>query len=225
MGFEGFPRKLRYTPVPNQIFGSLLADIDDLVEMKCLLRFLWMLHQKKGFPRTVSLAEFFSDPVLAKAVRGSSDTLESKISHALCKAVDRGVLLSAHTDYGGTEDTVYLLNTEPDRKAMDGIESASFVANVVDSVGIQAPPKPNIFGLYEDNIGMLSAIITEELKEAEALYPQSWIEDAFREAVRQNKRSWRYICAILERWEREGKNDGGLGRHTKADGREGYLGR
>ena len=31
----------------------------------------------------------------------------------------------------------------------------------------------------------------DELREAENLYPASWIEDAFREAVEQNKRSWR----------------------------------
>ncbi|HAL47899.1 MAG TPA: DNA replication protein DnaD, partial [Dehalococcoidia bacterium] len=34
-------------------------------------------------------------------------------------------------------------------------------------------------------------------------------------AVRQNKRSWRYIASILERWEREGRGDGKSGRYTK----------
>jgi DnaD/phage-associated family protein len=68
--------------------------------------------------------------------------------------------------------------------------------------------KPNIFTLYEENIGLLSPMIAEELKQAEKLYPPSWIEEAFKEAVSLNKRSWRYICRILERWAAEGKESG-----------------
>ncbi|MCY4654127.1 MAG: DnaD domain protein, partial [Dehalococcoidia bacterium] len=68
--------------------------------------------------------------------------------------------------------------------------------------------RPNIFALYESNIGMLSPMIADELKEAETLYPVEWIEDAFREAVAQNARSWRYIVRILESWEREGRSRG-----------------
>ena len=68
---------------------------------------------------------------------------------------------------------------------------------------------PNIFAMYEDNIGMLNPMIAEELKIAESSYPPTWIEESFRIAVVQNKRSWRYIANILDRWEREGKTDAG----------------
>jgi DnaD/phage-associated family protein len=77
--------------------------------------------------------------------------------------------------------------------------------------------QPNIFTLYEKNIGMLTPIIAEELKEAEKIYPPSWIQDAFKEAVDLNKRSWRYISRILERWAAEGKHDGEPGRDTQTD--------
>ena len=83
--------------------------------------------------------------------------------------------------------------------------------------GIIPQQRPNIFTLYEQNIGMLSPIITDELKEAEKHYPAQWIEDAFKEAVDLNKRNWRYISRILERWAAEGKIDGKPGRHTKAE--------
>jgi DnaD/phage-associated family protein len=82
---------------------------------------------------------------------------------------------------------------------------------------ITVPDKPNIFALYEQNIGTLSPIIVEELREAERLYPASWIQDAFREAVDLNKRSWRYIERILERWAAEGKDDGEPGRYPQAE--------
>jgi DNA replication protein DnaD len=53
--------------------------------------------------------------------------------------------------------------------------------------------------------------------EAEETYPASWIEDAFREAIRLNKRNWKYILAILVRWQAEGRDE--IDRRT--DGRPG----
>jgi DNA replication protein len=44
------------------------------------------------------------------------------------------------------------------------------------------------------------------LKEAEETYPAEWIADAMRIAVEKNKRVWRYVAAILERWNREGRD-------------------
>ena len=62
----------------------------------------------------------------------------------------------------------------------------------------QAPDvKPNIFALYEENVGIIGPMMAEALKEAETTYPAAWIEEAFREAVARNKRSWRYIETIL----------------------------
>jgi DnaD/phage-associated family protein len=65
--------------------------------------------------------------------------------------------------------------------------------------------RPNIFVLYEQNIGLLSPLLADELKDAADLYPAEWIEAAFREAVQHNKRKWSYIRAILRRWETEGR--------------------
>jgi DNA replication protein len=65
--------------------------------------------------------------------------------------------------------------------------------------------RPNIFVLYEQNIGLLSPLIADQLKDAAEQYPPEWIEAAFREAVQQNKRKWNYISAILRRWETEGR--------------------
>jgi DNA replication protein len=65
--------------------------------------------------------------------------------------------------------------------------------------------RPNIFVLYEQNIGLLSPLIADELKDAADHYPADWIEAAVREAVLHNKRKWSYIRAILRRWETEGR--------------------
>ncbi len=65
--------------------------------------------------------------------------------------------------------------------------------------------RPNIFVLYEQNIGLLSPLIADQLRDAADHYPQEWIEAAFREAIQYNKRNWKYISAILRRWETEGR--------------------
>ena len=65
--------------------------------------------------------------------------------------------------------------------------------------------RPNIFTLYEQNVGLVLPLVAEELREAGEHYPREWVEEAFRQAVQQNKRKWSYIRAILRRWEAEGK--------------------
>jgi DnaD/phage-associated family protein len=63
-----------------------------------------------------------------------------------------------------------------------------------------------VFKLYEENIGPLTPLIADMLKEAEVFYPAEWFEEAFTIAVKNNKRNWRYVEAILKRWKEEGKN-------------------
>ena len=76
------------------------------------------------------------------------------------------------------------------------------------------PEEPNrrdertsVFRLYEENVGLVTPLIAEQLAEAERQYPGEWIEDAFRLAVAYNRRSWRYVERILQRWATEGKDD------------------
>ncbi|WP_126627369.1 DnaD domain-containing protein [Dictyobacter alpinus] len=85
-----------------------------------------------------------------------------------------------------------------------GVYASSIGYNSIRPMHIEVE-RPNIFVLYEQNIGLLSPMIADELKDAADHYPQDWIEAAFREAVEQNKRKWSYIRAILRRWETEGR--------------------
>src|SRR5437660_7829470 len=50
--------------------------------------------------------------------------------------------------------------------------------------------RPNIFKLYEQNIGLLTPLVADHLRDAADLYPEEWIESAFREAVQHNIRKW-----------------------------------
>ncbi len=79
---------------------------------------------------------------------------------------------------------------------------------------------PNIFRLYEEHIGPLTPMIAEALGDAEDTYPPIWIEEAVRIAVENNKRSWRYVEAILERWQQEGRDERKDKRYAEKNGRE-----
>ena len=220
MKFSGFPRRVRSIPAPAPLFGALLEQIDDLAELKCTLRILWLLQQKKGFPRFVTLKEARADRTLANALPPEPDA----IPKALDACVRRGTLTMAVSGSGADEERLYALNTETDRLALSRAADAVVVGHSqirpVPEPWDASVERPNIYALYEANIGMLSPIIAEELKEAEALYPMVWIEKAFREAANNNVHNWRYIKRILESWEREGSPDGVVtygksGRHSK----------
>jgi DnaD/phage-associated family protein len=58
-------------------------------------------------------------------------------------------------------------------------------------------------------------MIAEELRDAEETYSAQWIEDAVRIAVENNARSWRYIIAILEKWQVKGRDEQKDRRDTK----------
>jgi DNA replication protein len=228
MAFSGFPRGVLSTPVPEPLLNSLLAEIEDLAELKVTLRGLWLTHQKKGALRAVSREEFLNDGVLLRGLQGVGSSPREAIEQGLERAVRRRTLLVFQPDPARPGYRLYALNTQGHRRALQQAVAGALVAGPGEGIGEAAiaPPtedKPNIFALYENNIGTISPLLAEQLKEAEELYPGPWISDAFQISVTQNKRSWAYISTILRRWLEEGKDLGEPGGHSKADNRTEYL--
>ncbi len=205
--FLGFPGQTEVTPIPNLFFASVLPQIDDVAELKAILYVFWLVS-RRGKNRFVSLAELVSKGWLA----------EDELRQALAKAVERRVLLSLEVEVDGKTEELYLVNDASGRREIEKIQQGKVpeVRPLIDRAGKSGKSElGNIFSLYEQNIGLLTPMIADELREAEKLYPWEWIESAFREAVALNKRNWRYISRILERWAVEGKDDGKVGRYSK----------
>jgi len=117
------------------------------------------------------------------------------------KAVKRGSILQVQRD----SDVYFLLNSPRGRAVAQAIASGSWTPEVTDST---VPfERPNIFRLYEENIGPLTPLIADALKDAEETYSAEWIAETIDLAVRNNKRSWRYCEAILKRWKEEGRGE------------------
>ena len=199
--FPGFGAAVKRLPVPAPLLSSLLAEITDCAELKCTLRFLWHEAQQSGAPKRVPLSGLRVDEVLLEAL-GSEDEIERGIA----LAVERGTLIEA----GGW----LLLRTPQNERAAERLGPAP--AHIVAG---HPSERPNIFQLYEENIGILTPIVADELRAAEEEYPPEWVEAAIRETAAGNVHSWRYAAAVLERWKREGKGTktlGKPGRHPEA---------
>ncbi len=215
--FEGFTSKTEFTAIPNPFFSSLLPQIDDLAELKITLYIFWALYRKKGFPRFISYTQLQSDESLMSGL-ANDGSAEDQLATGLELAVKRGTLLRLELEKNEETSVLFFLNNEPDRLAVEQIQNGEILLEGIAKTEPALPiEKLNIFTLYEQHIGLLTPIIAEELKEAEDVYPASWIEDAFREAVSLNKRSWRYISRILERWDSQGKDDGRTGTDSQKD--------
>jgi DnaD/phage-associated family protein len=205
--FKGFPAgELRFTAVPDLFFARLLPQIDSLAELKVTLHFLWVHYRQAR--QVISFSELLTDETLVHSLALIDEKVEEALRQGLARAVERGTLLYAQVeDEAGSHD-LYYLNSERGRQAHAKLEAGEI--GVVATSGAEvAPPakRPNIFELYEDNISLISPIIADELKDAEATYPPEWIEDAFKIAVENNVRKWSYIRAILERMANAGRGD------------------
>ena len=215
-GFTGFPAgKQPYTPVPNLFFSELLPDVDHLGELKVTLHIFWLLTRKKGERRYVSDRELAADQRLLSGLASPGMSPEDALRDALERAVAWRILLKVKV---GEQDW-YFVNSEKGRQAVDDLMAGRWTPEEPEEPVRLQSHRPNIFVLYEQNVGPLTPLLAEELMEAEDTYPANWIEDAFREAVELNKRSWRYIQRILERWAAEGKTDETSRRSDEGDWR------
>lgn len=221
-GFSGFPAgKTRTTPVPNLFFSELLPQIDDLDELKLTLYCFWSMALKEGSLRHVSRSELQKDEALLASFEKPG---EATLRNALERACARGTLLHITVDGADGHEDYFFLNTPKGRAAVDGIASGDWRptndAQAPISVMVE---RPNIFSLYEQNIGALTPLMADSLRDAERNFPAEWVKEAIRMAVENNARSWRYVLAILDRWEREGKDDHGKGRADTEKHRRRYL--
>ena len=206
--FKGFPEgKQHQVSIPSLLFKELLPIIDDLGEMKISLYTFWRLDRMEGALRFLRFSDLASDPELLTGLHKPGVSDKESLHEALNRAVQRGTLLEFKSVPPEGDEIVYFLNSPRGRAALQALKSGKWHAELpAAEPPLEIGKPPNIFRLYEENIGALSPMIAESLKDAEKTYPLVWIEEAIRIAVENNKRNWRYIVAILERWGREGKH-------------------
>jgi DNA replication protein len=227
--FTGFPNSAEGTVIPNAFFARVLPEITDPAELVVSAYVFFALGLHRRQPRFVTLREMEADAGLSRALANLCPGQdESPLTRGLDLTVARGTLVravlrsaTADQDERGRPDerseTLYTANMPANVRGLERLAA--------EGVSIERPlpaaerdaAAPNIFALYEANIGSITPLLVDDLREAEERYPPEWIEAAIREAAELNKRSWRYVRAILQRWETEGRGHEEHRRDPEAD--------
>jgi DNA replication protein len=207
--FPGFTDSDPSTPIPAAFFRHLLTEIDDLEELKVTLFALWQIGNMEGRVHYMREADFVACLPHPQA--------------ALEKALHRGSLLQAIPPASNRKGRnpappLYFLNSARGRAAALAYTQGGWQPEP-GAPALPSPDRPNIFKQYEENIGPLTPIIADALKDAEQTFQPEWVAEALEIAVKNNKRNWKYVEAILRRWKEEGHAKKQDRRNAQEDGR------
>lgn len=209
MSFRGFAEnERRQIPIPEQFFRELLGEIDDLDELRLTLNIFWRLQHQEGPFRAVRWRDLSEDDSLFRALGGKRTAVDAALEKAVAKAEQRGSLLTVTIDTEGGAERLVMLNSPRGRAALAAVRRGDLRLSSNPAQPLKfAGERPNVYQLYEASIGPLTPMIADALKDAETTYDPAWVAEAIQIAVERNKRHWRYVDAILRRWEQGGRDD------------------
>lgn len=207
--FPGFSEKqLKQTKIPEIFFQEILPNIDHLGELKLTLYIFWRLSRMEGTFKYLTRRQIIEDQRFMKCLGNSPAEAQTFLDGSLESAVTRGTFLKAVLEMDAGTEILYFLNSPKGLAAVEAIGSGQWHAGGEAHQPQEIlPAAPNIFQLYEDNIGPLTPMIADAIGDTQDTYPNNWIEEAIQIAAENNKRSWKYIEAILKRWHQEGKHE------------------
>jgi DNA replication protein len=205
--FPGFSEeKSEQTSIPSSFFSDMLCQIDTLGELKTTLYAFWYLQKQEGEVPFLEVKNLVSDKKFMAGLSESPVEAEKILEDSLRCAVNRGTLLKVGMKNDKT--TLFLLNTPRGRAAVKAIQKEEWDPRKTLRAEISLEnERPDIFQLYEKNIGPLTPMIAEDLKEAEKDYPIEWVKDAIHISVQKNVRRWNYVSAILKSWKEKGRHE------------------
>tara|TARA_B100002052_G_C15862931_1_gene590985 strand:+ start:7 stop:741 length:735 start_codon:yes stop_codon:yes gene_type:complete len=216
-----------YIPIPIELTSSLLKDIDSYEEFKCTLRIFSLIFSLRPKRLWISFEELIADPVLLESIHpGNSQNKTEIIIKSIYAAKKRKTIVIREKVKDQIQNSIILINDKISNELLKRKDIGNLDNGLdLEQTDFQSSQKPqsNIYGLYEDNIGQMTPLLAEELKLAEKKYPNSWIQEAITEAVKNNIRNWKYISSILNRWQIEGRTNGESTRYSKKSERESQL--
>lgn len=213
--FNGFPNgKLQTLPLPRLLFTELLPKIDHLAELKLTLHCFLLLDRTRRGEAWIWGDELRRDERLLASLRNVSSlhTPEESLELALERALARNTLLTLSVSRPGAEASrqALFLNTESGRWLWQRVRNGDVLDWQRDlGDGRESSAHSTPFKLYQQNIGLLTPIVADQLRSLEQDFPEEWLCEAIEISVSNNKKSLAYIRGILNRWHREGKAHGG----------------
>ncbi|MEA4812838.1 MAG: DnaD domain protein [Anaerolineaceae bacterium] len=151
-------------------------------------------------PSVLALVKFFQQ--LGEAEYLEPASLEWLPSEVLKILLETGFLLRFESS--NEQNTVFLPGTPKGRAQWEALHKGTMRPEELKGNAAQSF-RPNLFKLYEDNIGPLTPMVAELLQEDAREYPAEWFQDAIKEAINHNARKWSYVRAVLKRWKENGR--------------------
>jgi DnaD/phage-associated family protein len=222
--FNGFPAIGKGTVLPNAFFTDVLPQLRTPAEV---LAFLWvcrLVQEQRGDHRFVSAEQLWA-VAPARAAFESAGADRHALDRGLERCRELGALLALRLAGEAGQETVYFVNNPGSRRAVARAHAGELALRP-ETVALppETEQRPGIFRLYEENIGTVTPLVGERLLAAIDDYPAEWIEEAFREAAELNRRNWRYIERILQKWAQEGRGYEASGRDSFEERKRRYLG-
>jgi DNA replication protein len=200
-------------PVPTTFLTEIIPAMTDIAEIQVFLALTRLALDAGELTTPIEEATVVRDRALRSALRviGSGNEADFRIATGLDLVVGRGVVIRFQTVSDQVERIWYVIATAEARLSVERMLAGSILPPRSlwdgDYPPRIEPERPTVFRLYEQNIGLLSPLIADQLVRAMERYPRDWIEDAIGEAVAYNRRSWRYIQRILQNWAATGRTE------------------
>ncbi len=209
MTFKGFsPDPAHSSIVPEIFFSEVLPQINSLGEIKVLLYAFWYLGKVEQDPAFITHQQFAKDKKFMAGLAENQVDAIKVLEESLESCVKRQTLLAGYPTKKDFSEGIFFINNAKGRAAVLSIEKGRWNPKVQSQMEVALDmQRPTVFQLYEQNIGPLTPMIAEDLKDAEKLYPADWLEDAIRIAVQNNVRRWKYVESILKSWKEKGRNE------------------
>jgi len=218
--FSGFEEnKKRFTGIPDQFFSEILPNLEDAGELKVVLYVLWSAYSGGDYGMIFSLDDLAADKILLKGLGSEGEYAQQALRLAIEKAIDHHIFIAMPDDE--PQGITFFINSPRGRQAAELHLRGEMRSDSHKKKATLDIIQPNLFRLYEENIGPLTPMIAESLHDALDTYPENWLREAIQIAVNNNVRRWSYIRSILNRWQEEGR-DGTDRRYTQEDYRR-YL--
>ena len=205
--FAGFTQSNTHPiSIPAQFFTELLTGFDHVAEIKLVLYAFWFIGRQEQKIPFVTFKDFAGDSILVNSLGSEVKGGITSLREALDRVVEKGIFLKSQSDDDANK-IIYFLNSPQGKAAFKAFQQGKWAPGENDRSIISLDmERPNIFRLYEENIGPLTPLIADTLSDAENNYPPGWIQDAIDIAVKNNVRRWKYIEAILQSWLEKGRN-------------------
>jgi len=218
--FRGFPAGAEAVPIPAAMLTAVFPQVDDAAELVVSLYAAAAVQRQRRYPRLVEVDALRAERALIETLAAvcPGEEVEVAFRRGLDSAVARGTVLAVDARDANGERALITLNSDGDRRAAERIQRGELRRSVPWELVRRPAPEARgvtIYALYESVVGPITPGIGRELAEAEGLYSRQWIVEAFLESEELNKRNWRYVKRILERWDREGRSDEALGRSDR----------